>query len=61
MVSPWLQHISGLHVHVFWDMTPCRLLTVSRRFGGAFCLYLHDLSNLAFLIDVDPDDVLMGK
>jgi hypothetical protein len=30
-----------MNVTVFWDVTPCSLIEVYRRFGGA-CCFLHD-------------------
>jgi hypothetical protein len=26
---------------MFWDITPCSLFKVNRRFGGTSCLHLH--------------------
>jgi hypothetical protein len=30
---------------VFWDITPCRLLSVNRRFGGIYHLHLQGRKN----------------
>jgi len=33
-----------LKIHVFWNVTPCRLAGSSRRFGGQQHLHLHQAS-----------------
>jgi hypothetical protein len=30
---------------IFWDITPCRRLSVNRRFGGTYCLHIHGRRN----------------
>jgi hypothetical protein len=30
---------------IFWDMTPCSLLSLNRRFGGTYHLHLQDRKN----------------
>jgi hypothetical protein len=30
---------------IFWDITPCSLLIVNRRFGGTYCLHIHGRRN----------------
>jgi hypothetical protein len=30
---------------IFWDISPCSPLSVNRRFGGTYCLYLQGRKN----------------
>jgi hypothetical protein len=33
--------LASMKITVFWDVAPCSLVEVYRRFGGAYCLQLQ--------------------
>jgi hypothetical protein len=43
--------------YIFWDITPCCLLKVNRRFGGTCRLRLQDsrISPNNLMVNVDPE------
>jgi hypothetical protein len=38
-----VRKVANMNMTAFWDIVPCSLVEVYRRFRGAYCLRLHHL------------------
>jgi hypothetical protein len=49
-----------LKMTVFWDVAPCSMVEIDRRFGGAYCLHLYALMKLTDVSEVLTASIIIA-